>query len=409
MKRVIGAAFTFVALLLLFAGVAAAQGSNVTGTVIGLDGNPLADATITIKNDTGRTFTTKTDKKGNFIQVGVPDGVYTVTLTSQAVPQGYSTQFQAGGASPQPWNINLKEIAAASGGSAKVEAEKQAFTNMKQHFDAATAAMNDADTLKKQVATAPADQKADLSSKMTADYQTALTEYTAAEQGVSAKDTGNHALIWASIGRADDATGKFDDAATAYQKAIDLKPNADYYSDLSTALINVGAAQHDPAVLQQKVTDADAACQKAVAAASATPAAPAGGAAAAPAAAAGGSTTVASRCYKNMGIVLNNKGDLEQAIDPLKKATDANPKDAQAWFLLGSAYVGSVQSKTEGDKEVFTFDPNTADALQKCQDLDPTGGLGAQCKDMATSVAQMSGGVATSVGTKPAPKSTKKK
>lgn len=408
MKRVMSAAFTFVALLLLFAGVAAAQGSNVTGTVIGLDGNPLPDATITIKDPNGRTFTTKTDKKGNFIQVGVPDGVYTVTLTSPAVPQGYSTQFQQTGANQQPWNINLKEIAAASGGSAKAEAEKQAFTNMKQHFDAATTAMNDADALKKQVAAASADQKADLTSKMTADYQTALTEYTAAEQGVNPKDTGNHALIWASIGRADDGTGKFDDAATAYQKAIDLKPNADYYSDLSTALVNVGAAQHDPAVLQQKVTDADAACQKAVAAASATPAAPAGGGAA-PAAAAGGSTTIASRCYKNMGIVLNNKGDLQQAIDPLKKATDANPKDAQAWFLLGSAYVGSVQSKTEGDKEVFTFDPNTADALQKCQDADPNGPLGAQCKDMAASVTQMSGGVATSVGTKPAPKSSKKK
>ena len=96
--------------------------------MIGLDGNPFPDATITIKNDTGRTFTTKTDKKGNFIQVGVPDGVYTVTLTSPAVPQGYSTQFQETGANPQPWNINLKEIAAASGGSAKADAEKEAFT-----------------------------------------------------------------------------------------------------------------------------------------------------------------------------------------------------------------------------------------------------------------------------------------
>lgn len=408
MKRVFSAAFTFVALLLLFAGVAAAQGGNVTGTVIGLDGNPLPDATVTIKNDTGRTFTTKTDKKGTFIQVGVPDGVYSVTLTSPAVPQGFTTQFQAGSGA-KPWDINLKEIAAASGGSAKAEQEKQAFANMKQHFDAATTAMNSADALKKQLATAPADQKSSLTSQMTADYQTALTEYTAAEQGVNAKDTGNHALVWASIGRADDATGKFDDASTAYQKAIDMKPTADYYSDLSTALVNVGAAQHDPATLQQKITDADAACQKAVAAASAAPAAPAAGGAA-PAAAAGGSTAIASRCYKNMGIVLSNKGDLQQAVDPLKKATDANPKDAQAWFLLGSAYVGSVQSKTEGDKEVFTFDPATSDALQKCQDTDPTGPYGPQCKDMAASVTQMSGGVATSVGTKPAPaKSSKKK
>jgi predicted Zn-dependent protease len=108
---------------------------------------------------------------------------------------------------------------------------------------------------------------------------------------------------------------------------------------------------------------------------------------------------VAGRCYKNIGIVLSNKGDLAQAVDPLKKATDANPKDAQAWFLLGSAYVGSVASKTEGGKEIFTFDPNTAPALQKCIDVDTSGGIGAQCKDMLDSVNAMSGGVATSVGT----------
>jgi tetratricopeptide (TPR) repeat protein len=407
MKRFMGAGIILVALCMLFAGRAAAQGANATGQVIGVDGNPMPNLTVTIKNETGRTFTTKTDKSGNFIQVGVPDGVWTVTLSGQAIPQGFSTQFQMSGQNPQPWNVNLKEIAAASGASTKAAADKAAFEGMKAHFDAATAAMSDADNLKKQLATATPDQKPDLTSKMKADYQTALTEYTAAEQGVSAKDAQNHALIWASIGRADDATGKFDDAAAAYQKAIDLKPSADYYSDLSTALINVGAGQHDPAVLQQKETDAAAACGKAVDLAGASPAAGAPAPAGA-AATGGGPTVVANRCYKNMGIVLNNKGDLQQAVDPLKKATDANPKDAQAWYLLGSAYVGSVQSKTVGDKEVFTFDPATGDALQHCVDLDPTGSLGAQCKDMLTSVQQMSGGVSTTEGTPPASKTKKK-
>ncbi|HTZ74280.1 MAG TPA: carboxypeptidase regulatory-like domain-containing protein [Candidatus Aquilonibacter sp.] len=394
MKRFIGAGLTFLAFLLLFAGSVAAQGANVTGQIIGLDGNPFPNVTVTIKSDTGRTFTTKTDKNGNFIQVGVPDGIYTVTLASPQLPQGFSTHFQQNSSNPQPWNINLKEIAAASGESGKAEAEKQAFANMKKNFDDATAAMNDGDTIKKQLATATADQKSDLTSKMDADYQTALTDYNAAEQGVGAKDTGNHALIWASIGRADDALAKYDDAATAYQNAINMKPMPDYYSDLSTATVNAAVAQHDPAVLQQKTTDAMSDCDKAVQLANSAPSVPG--------APAGGSTSVADRCYKNIGIVLSNKGDLQQAVDPLKKATDANPKDAQAWFLLGSAYVGSVQSKTEGDKEVFIFDPNTADALQKCSDLDPTGALGAQCKDMLSSVNQMSGGVSTSVGEKPA-------
>jgi tetratricopeptide (TPR) repeat protein len=404
MRRVLSSGMIFFALLLLFAGRAAAQGAAVNGTVIGLDGKPLVGAAVSIKNDTGRTFTTKTDKNGNFIQAGVPNGVYTLTLTDPAIPQPYSQQFQQDDSSPKPWNINLKEIAAASGGGAAADAAAKAFAGMKGHFDAGTAAMNDADNLKKQLASATPDQKPDINSKLAADYQTALTEYTAAEQGVNQKDVTNHALIWASIGRVDDASAKYDDASAAYQKAIDLKPSPDYYSDLSTALVNAGVGQHDPAVLQQKITDAGAACDKGVQLASAAPAPAAGGnpaAGAAPAAGSGAAAaaTVGARCYKNMGIVLSNKGDLQQAIDPLKKASDIAPKDPQVWFLLGSAYAGSVQSKTEGDKVIYTFDPGTGPALQQCIQLDPDGPLGKQCKDVLDGVNSMGAGISTTVGT----------
>lgn len=416
MKRFLISGVTFFALLLLFAGVAAAQGGNVTGQVLDLQGKPFPNVAVAIKNDSGRTFNTKTDKNGNFIQAGVPDGVYTVTLTSPQLPQPFSQQFQQDSSNEKPWNINLKEIAASSGGAAAADAAAKAFAGMKGHFDAATAAMNDGDNLKKQLASAPADQKADLTTKMNTDYQTALTEYTAAEQGVGPKDTGNHALIWANIGRADDGISKYDDAATAYQKAIDLKPMPDYYSDLSTAIVNEGVAQHDPAVLQQKISDASAACDKAVALASAAPSsgagAPAGTAgAAAPAAgagaAAGSGAATGSRCYKNIGIVLSNKGDVQQAIDPLKKAADAAPNDAQVWYLLGSAYAGSVQSKTEGTKEIYTFDPDTGPALQKCMSLDANGPLGAQCKEILDGVNSMGAGISTTVGTPPPAKKKK--
>ena len=406
MKRVITSGLTVFALLLLFAGIAAAQGATVTGQVIDLQGKPFANVAVAIKNDSGRTFNTKTDKNGNFVQVGVPDGTYTVTLTSPSLPQPFSMEFQQNSSNAKPWNINLKEIAGSAGAAA--DAAAKAFAGMKGHFDAATAAMNDGDALRKQVPTAPADQKADLTSKMSADYQTALTEYTAAEQGVNAKDVGNHALIWDDIGVVDAAMAKYDDAVAAYQKAIDLKPTPGYYSDMSTAIVNQGAAQHDPAVLQQKISDASAACDKAAAssatpapAANGAPAAPAGGAA--PAAGASAATTVA-RCYKNIGIVLTNKGDDQQAIDPLKKAADAAPNDAQVWFELGSAYAGSVQTKTVGDKELYTFDPGTGPALQKCISLDASGPLGAQCKEILDGVNTMGAGISTTVGTPPAKK-----
>jgi tetratricopeptide (TPR) repeat protein len=313
-------------------------------------------------------------------------------VTHPSIPAaGYTQRFQKLAGNNIPWDINLKAVMEASGNGAKVAADQAAFKGMKAHFDAATAAYTDADSVRKQLATATGDQKAALQATYSKDLDAALTEYTAAEEGVGPKDTVNHALIWANIGRVNDMESKYDDAASAYQKAIDLKPSPDYYSQMSTSIINAGVAQKDPAVLQQKVADASSACDKAIAADTATP------------------QVTAQRCWKNMGIVLSNKGDLKQAIDPLQKATTAAPKDAQSWFLLGSAYTGTIESVAQGDKEVFNIPPGTQDAFQKCVDADPTGSYAQQCKDMIDSVNQMSGGQSTKFGTAPPKTPAKKK
>jgi tetratricopeptide (TPR) repeat protein len=391
-KRLINIAIIF-ALSLCFAAIASAQTSTAAGTILDVNGAPFPDVTVTAKSDTGRTYTAKTDKDGKFTIPNVPDGLYNVTINHPTIPAaGYTQRFQKLASNNIPWDINLKAVMAASGGGAAAAADQAAFKGMKGHFDAATAAYNEADATRKQLATAPADQKAALQATLSKDLDTALTEYQAAEQGVGAKDTQNHALIWANIGRVEDQEGKFDDAAGSYQKAIDLKPSADYYSQMSTSIINSGVAQKDPAVLQQKVTDASAACDKAISTADAPT-----------------QQTVAQRCWKNMGIVLSNKGDLKQAIDPLQKATTAAPKDSQSWFLLGSAYTGTIESVTQGDKEVFNIPPGTTDAFQKCIDNDPTGPYAQPCKDALDGVNAMTGGQSTKFGNAPPAKTPAKK
>jgi len=369
-------------------GAAAPAGAPQPGVVWDSEGKLAPGVKVTIKEETsGQTLSADTDKDGKFSIPGVPDGTYLITVTGPQMPaQGFNTRATA--STPrQPWPINIKALEAM----AKANPELTAFNNMKDHFSAASAAMTDAETLRKSLTTAPADQKADIKSKLSTDYDKALTEYTAAEQAVGPKDTGNHAVIWWNIGKVNDYNLKYSDAAAAYQKAIDLRPTPDYYVDLGTALVNAGAAQRDPAVLEKSVADANAACEKAAAPAPA----PAGGAAAA------APMNNGARCYKNMGIVLSNKGDSKQAIEPLQKATTANPKDAAAWFLLGGAYAGMIESKTVGDKEVFTVPPGTVDAYQKCVDADPNGPYAGQCKEMIDSVNQMSGGQSTQIGTAP--------
>ena len=146
----------------------------------------------------------------------------------------------------------------------KREEEENKFKNMKQHFDAGMAAMNDSATLRPQLKTAPADQLAGIKEKLSADYQTAITELQQAEQGVPPKDTKSHAVVWSNLGQAYEFAGRYEEAASAFAKAIELQPQVPFYEHLSTNLANAAAAQ--PTLDAAKLTDASAACEKAAAA-----------------------------------------------------------------------------------------------------------------------------------------------
>jgi tetratricopeptide (TPR) repeat protein len=372
------------------ASVARAQGASVAGQVLDRDGNPWPDVTVTLKSESGRTFTLKTDKDGKFTQIGMSPGLYTATFSHPPELAAYTMQHPISTGEATDFSVNFKQLLAQQGVNPdeqkKRDEAQTEFKSMKAHVDAGVAALTEADDLKKQLKTAPADQKSALQDKINADYQTAITELQTAEQGVSAKDTKNHAVILSNLAIAQNLSGHYDESISTYQKAIELNPQAGYYAGLSQALANSVATQTDPAAVTAKITEAGSNCDKA-AALDPTPANNA-------------------RCWKNIGIVLTNKGDLKDAIGPLTKATQVDPKDAQAWYLLGSAYTGTIDTKQEGNKMTYIIPPGTADAYQKCIDADPNGPYAAQCKSMLDGLAQMSGGEATTVGT---PRSTKKK
>ncbi len=373
--------------LCMFATIAAAQGTGrIDGEIIGQDGQPYADKTVLLKNpDTGQTFTLKTDKNGKFTQLALRSAIYTVTLPDI----NYSEKFQITDGQDNNYKLNLKELAAATLAAhpeetKKKEDEADKFKNMKAHFDAGVAAMATSDGLKTQLRTAPADQKSSLQSQRTAACTTAATEFSQAEQGVTEKEVNNHAMILGNLGQADECAGKYDDAAAAFQKAIDLKPASAYYTGLATNLANIGSAAKDPADAEAKFTAASAACEKGDALDAAAPA--------------GAAATATDTCWKNLGIVLSNKGRLKEAVPPLQKATTINPKDQQAWYLLGSAYTGTIDTKQEGEKMTYIIPPGTKEAFQKCMDLGADNALGQQCKQTLDGINQMSGGEDTSVG-----------
>ncbi len=383
------------AVALLLPSIAASQDVRVTGQVLDRDAKPWAGLTVVIKSDSGRSFTLKTDNQGKFSQIGLTPGLYSISVNLPGQQQPYTEKRQFSSGEDNDVTINFKAILAQQGANPEQEKKQQEaasqFKNMKAHVDAGVAALSSAEDLRKQLKAASADQKPALEGQMKTDYQTAVTELQQAEQASAAnpKDIKNHAIILSDLGVAYSNSGQYDQAVSSYQKAIELNPQAGYYNGLSSSLANSAASQTDPAAVTSKIGDAGAACDKA--SALQTPPNP----------------VDTARCWKNIGIVLSNKGDLKEAIAPLQKATQADPKDAQGWYLLGSAFTGTIDSKQEGDKMTYIIPPGTNDAYQKCIDADPNGPYAAQCKTMLDSLAQMSGGASTLVGERP--KKDKKK
>lgn len=376
--------FGLIALLLACAGAAAAQGNNrLDGQVLDAQEKPMPGVTVTIKSeDSGQTYTFKTDANGKFMQLGLRAGIYDVTVqTNNPDFPPYAEKFQLKEGQSGTLVINYKDIMAkyANSEEAKKRAEAEnAFKSMKGHFDAGRQSMTQADTLMQQMKTAPADQKANIAAQRISDCQNAANEFSEAAKGVQPKDAKNTAIVLGNLGSADECAGKYDDAVDAFQKAIAAQPSAGLYTQLSTNLANSGVAQTDPAVLQSKVTEAGADCDKAAALEPAQ----------------------AKVCWKNLGIVLYNKQQQKEAVTAFQKVTTLDPKDAQTWFLLGSSLAAQIDSKQVGSKLTYVIPPGTNESYQKCIDVDPNGPYAPQCKAGLDELAALSGGQSTTVKAK---------
>jgi tetratricopeptide (TPR) repeat protein len=391
MKRFIQAQAVLAFVLLLAMAAAAQNNGRIDGQVMDRTGNPYAGVTVTIKDpDTGFSRTMTADKSGKFTQIGLQQGTYNITITNEKDSVNFTQQVAVGPGQDVPVTIDLKKAAeeAASNPDAQKKQSEEAnlFKQMKVHFDAGLAALTDATDVRKQLAAASADQKAALQDKLNTDYQTAITELDLAEKGVSPKDPKNHAVVLANLAQAYDYAKHYDDAVTTYQKAIDLQPSAGLYSNISTSQANAALALKDPAAVQAKLADANSDCDKAVAL----------------------DPTTSAKCWKNLGIVLTNTGHMTESVTPLQKATQADPKDAQTWFLLGGSLTAMIVPTQVGDKITYAIPPGTTDAYQKCIDAAPTGPYAPQAKEALDNLAALSGGVSTTEGQRSAPAKKKK-
>jgi len=192
MKRLLVAGGLAVAFLFA-AGEARAQGTGtVRGKVLDEKGAPLEGALMTMEFQGGvtRKMTTKTNKKGEFTQVGLPPGIYRFTATKE----GYADAFvEAKISLGEP--TYLPDIKLATKAAAQAAAADKSVDELRGNFEKANALMNDGK----------------------------LDEAEAAYRDAIAADpsNGNYNKLGVELLK----WGRLDRAAEAFQQAIDADRN----------------------------------------------------------------------------------------------------------------------------------------------------------------------------------------
>jgi tetratricopeptide (TPR) repeat protein len=335
-----------VLLAILIAGLCASPVfAQATGTVKGVckdqQGKPIAGATVEyLSLDTGRKYTLKTNNRGEFFSLGISPGKYKVTLSKDGQEIYHFSGVNVG----LDEDANKLDFDMAKEQQAKVQKEN---LNVK--------ALNEKLALARQDMTAGS-------------YDQAVQVMTEATQVDPNRD-----LIWFTLGDAYSGNGKkiettdraaakqqYEQAIAAYQKAIAIKPTADYYNNLGQA--------------QTKAGQVDEAIKSYNQAATLDP-------------------TRAAMFYFNLGAVLTNTGKVDDAIDAFKKSIAADPNRADSYYWLGVNMIG--KATLQGDKMVAP--EGTADAFNKYLELQPTGQFAQPAKDMLASIGSS---VQTSFGKK---------
>lgn len=258
---------------------------------------------------------------------------------------------------------------------------------MKPHFANGNQAMQNAKAIRQQLQTATSDQKNSLLARMKEDYQTAITEYEQAIEEAEVRDENglqvigkigvirnglvsqqkavdmlvqdkDLPVILSNLGLAYGGVGQYEVAINTLEQAAMLKPAVGTYMELGTDLAQVG-----------KMPEAIAACDRLLTVDSTA-------------------KNMQAGCYKNVAIVLTNKGKLLDSIAPLQKVTLLNPQDSLAWKLLGDSLLSTITSKSQDGKIVYVIPPGTVEAYQRYLQLDPNGPYAGQVKSALEGLAQ---------------------
>jgi tetratricopeptide (TPR) repeat protein len=348
-------------LVFLLAGATWAQTTTIEGDVKDQNGAPLKGAEIVLeRTDIKGHYKVKSDKKGHWLYTGLPFGTYDITCAVDGKVMDGMKGVRSKYGDSTIVDFDLRKVAAQQKATQQANAtgelsneqtrgmskeqKEQYEAQLKKNAEAIkkNKALNDAYNVAKESLTA-AQAEQDKTQKL-AKYQAAVDAFNKAKE-----IDPSQVAIWDSLGEAysglgdaqtgDERNKSYDAAIEAYKKGLEIKPNdAGVYNQMGNLYGK-----------QKKIPEATEALNKA---AQLDP-------------------TMAAKAYYNMGANMVNTGSPDKASEFFKKATDADPNYAEAWYQYGSLQM--MQGKIDPKTGAQTYPPETSTALKKYMELQPTG------------------------------------
>jgi tetratricopeptide (TPR) repeat protein len=372
-------------LSLIFAGSMMAQMSQLEGVVKDENGQPLQNAVIKIeRKDIKGNYNVKTKKKGDYLHAGLPLGTYKITLevNGQAMDSVDNVRTRFG----EPTTINFDLQQRKQQQAAITKAAETGTLTQEQARDMTPEQKAAIEKQVKERSAAMAKNKAlndafneGMEAMKTKQYDAAIAAFNKAGE----MDPKQH-VIWGNLAEAygeisKTKVGPEKDAALAksienYGKAIELVPaDANYRNNFALVLARAGKFPEMEQQLNQAVQI---------------------------------DPTNAGRYYFNLGAVLTNSGQTDPACNAFKKAGEADPNYADAFFQYGLCLSAKATNKPDGSIE---FPDGTQQAFQKYVELKPDGPNAEAAKAMLATMGTKVETQYTAPGAKKPPPAAKKK
>jgi tetratricopeptide (TPR) repeat protein len=281
--------------LAVMAAPALAQTGQLKGKVTDAQKKPIEGAVVTIEHTDSRTkFSLKTKKGGDYVQIGIPPGNYTVTAEKDGLKQSFPTRV---GLDMTEINFELKP-GSNTAGMSKEEAAKAAARN---------------EALKTAFSEGAALSNAGKHDEAIAKFNEVLAQVP--------KCTECYVNIGSNYAQKKD----YAQAETSLKKALEIDPNSvDAYNLLATIYND-----------QKKFPEAQAMSAEASKRMST-------GAGASP-----------DNLY-NQGVIAWNANDFPKAQEYFAGAVAANPNHAESHFMLGRVFL-NLGKLAEAAKEFETY------------------------------------------------------